>query len=62
MGNEIKASDCVCVECGGVAEAFWPQELELPTFPYCQKCLNRTKLRLLIKIHKQQNENNRPKG
>ena len=39
-----------CVECGQPAVAFWPLiDPDIPTYPYCRKCLDKAKIELLIK-------------
>lgn len=46
----MKASECKCVECGEQAVAFWPLiDPDIPTYPYCRKCLDKAKPELLIK-------------
>lgn len=40
----IKASDCKCVVCGQQAVAFWPAcDPDIPSHPYCRKCLDKEK-------------------
>lgn len=46
----MKATECKCVECGQPAVAFWPLiDPDIPTYPYCRKCLDKAKIELLIK-------------
>lgn len=48
---EIFAKDCKCVECGEQAIAFWPCcDPDIPSHPYCRKCLDDIKKELLIKL------------
>ena len=43
MAGVVKASDCKCC-CGAKAVAFWPCiDPDIPSQPYCRKCLDRTK-------------------
>lgn len=47
----MKASDCVCVECGDQAVAFWPVvDIDIPSHPFCRKCLDKNKFELLLKL------------
>ena len=44
----IKASDCKCCVCGKQAVAFWPCiDPDIPSHPYCRRCLDRAKMQLL---------------
>ena len=46
----MKATECKCVECGQPAVAFCPLiDPDIPTYPYCRKCLDKAKTELLIK-------------
>lgn len=48
-----KASDFKCCEtkCKQTAVAFFPVfDPDIPSFPYCRKCLDKVKLALLIKL------------
>ena len=48
---KIKASDCMCCECGKQAVAFFPTfEPDIPSYPYCRSCLDKTKMELFIKL------------
>lgn len=45
----MKASECKCIVCGKQAVAFWPIiDPDIPIEPYCRKCLNEAKVKLLI--------------
>lgn len=45
----MKASECKCCVCGAQAVAFWPViDPDIPAYPYCRKCLDEAKLRVLI--------------
>lgn len=47
--KQKKASECKCVECGKQAVAFWPIiDPDIPSQPYCRKCLNRAKERIIL--------------
>lgn len=47
----MKASECKCVECGKQAVAFFPVcDPDIPSYPYCRKCLDKVKMRLLIQL------------
>ena len=47
----MKASECKCVVCGAQAVAFWPIfDPDIPSLPYCRKCLDKEKLKLMISI------------
>ena len=52
MANKIvKASDCKCCVCGEQAVAFWPIiDPDIPSEPYCRKCLNDAKMELMIRL------------
>ena len=53
MSKLIKASDCKCCECGKPAVAFWPViDPDIPSNPYCRKCLDKAKEKLMIKLFK----------
>lgn len=52
-GNLIKASDCKCCVCGEPAVAFWPTcDPDIPSYPYCRKCLDKVKQELMIQLLK----------
>ena len=47
----MKASECKCCECGKPAVAFWPVcDPDIPSYPYCRKCLDKVKMELMIKF------------
>ena len=46
----VKASDCKCCQCENEAVAFWPCDPDIPDHPYCRKCLDEAKLRVLSMI------------
>ena len=49
--ESIKASDCKCCECGKQAVAFWPViDPDIPSHPYCRKCLDKAKGELLMEL------------
>lgn len=49
----VKASDCKCCVCGQPAVAFWPCiDPDIPSHPYCRKCLDKEQAKLLIELHK----------
>lgn len=48
---KIKASDCKCCECGKQAVALFPvTDPDIPSYPYCRECLDKTKMELFIKL------------
>lgn len=52
MSNLIKASDCKCCVCGKQAVAFWPVcDPDIPSYPYCRKCLDKEKITALAAIY-----------
>lgn len=47
----IKAKDKKCIKCGRKSVAFFPIfDPDIPSYPYCRKCLDKEKLELMIKI------------
>jgi hypothetical protein len=49
----IKASDCKCCECGKQAEVFWPViDPDIPSHPYCRKCVAKEQAKLMIELDK----------
>ena len=47
----MNASECKCIECGKQAVAFFPViDPDIPAHPYCRKCLDKVKMKLLIKL------------
>ena len=47
----VKASDCKCCECGAPAVALWPCfDPDIPSYPYCRKCLDKAKGELLRQL------------
>lgn len=47
----MKASECKCCVCGKQAVAFWPVvDPDIPSHPYCRKCLDEEKMKLMIKL------------
>lgn len=49
----MKASKCKCCVCGKQAVAFWPVcDPDIPSYPYCRKCLDKEKMELMIKLDK----------
>ena len=56
----IKASDCKCIECGEQAVDFWPViDPDIPSHPYCRKCLDKAKQQLFIKLTEIDKKNNK---
>lgn len=52
MADKVKASDCKCCICGKQAVAFWPViDPDIPSHPYCRKCLDKEKMKTLISIY-----------
>lgn len=59
MSNLIKASACKCCVCGKQAVAFWPCiDPDIPSHPYCQKCLDKAKQQLFIRFTEIDKKNN----
>lgn len=47
----MKAADCQCNVCGKAAVAFWPAiDPDIDSLPYCRKCLDATKYKLLNEL------------
>lgn len=54
----VMASDCQCCVCGKQAVAFWPVNIgpDIPSRPYCRKCLDAAKVRFLVGFGYEQKE------
>lgn len=55
MSKEVQASELNCCEekCKEKAVAFWPvMDPDIPSHPYCRKCLDKAKLKLMRKLWK----------
>jgi len=49
--SEIYAKDKECIKCGKQAVAFFPcVDPDIPSYPYCRKCLDKAKISLTIKL------------
>lgn len=49
--NTVYAKDCKCCECGEQAVAFWPcSDPDIPSYPYCSKCLDKAKEELMMQL------------
>ncbi len=49
----IRATDCKCYECGEQAVALYPCiDPDIPQRPYCRKCLDKLKERIIMEIFK----------
>ena len=47
----MKATDCKCIVCGKQAVAFWPVcDPDIPSHPYCRECLDKEKIKLMVKL------------
>lgn len=47
-----RAQECNCVRCGKQAVAFFPIfDPDIPSYPYREKCLYKTRYELMIKLH-----------
>lgn len=47
----IKAKDCKCCKCQKKAVAFFPVcDPDIPSYPYCRKCLDKTKSNLMMEL------------
>ena len=57
MNKEIKAKDCKCCKCGKQAVCFWPMaDIDIPHHPYCRKCVDEAKYRVLEELKEYKNE------
>ena len=55
------AKDKKCCKCGEQAVAFFPVfDPDIPSYPYCRKCLDKVKLELLIKLNQIDEGKNKP--
>ncbi len=53
----MKASECNCCKCGKQVVAFWPViDPDIPSHPYCRKCLDKEKMKLMIELEKIRNK------
>lgn len=58
LKKTMKASECKCIVCGAQAVAFYPVfDPDIPAYPYCRKCLDKTKAELIINILKIASDN-----
>lgn len=49
----IQAKDKKCTDCKNNAVAFFPVfDPDIPSYPYCRKCLDTRRISLLIAINK----------
>ena len=47
------AKDCKCCKCGEQAVAFFPcVDPDIPSHPYCRKCLDEVKMGLYFELQK----------
>lgn len=45
------AKDEKCCRCGKQAVAYWPViDPDIPSYPFCRKCLDKEKMKLLEKL------------
>lgn len=52
----IYAKDCKCSKCGKQAVCFWPiVDIDIPDHPYCRKCVEAAKMRVLLELNKIEN-------
>ncbi len=50
--KKTRASEFQCVACNSQAEFFWPViDPDIPSHPYCKKCLDRAQTELLIHLY-----------
>jgi hypothetical protein len=55
----VLASDCKCYVCKAPAVAFWPVvDPDIPSHPYCRKCLDKAKFSTMIKLQELMNMDN----
>jgi len=58
----MKAKDCKCIKCGKAAVAFWPVvDPDIPSFAYCRECLDKARMKLLIKLTNMDYDDSNPK-
>ena len=51
MAEQVKATECKCCVCGKPAVAFWPViDPDIPSHPYCRKCLDKTKSAVMRRL------------
>ena len=51
MAKLVKARKCRCIVCGRRADVFWPVvDPDMPSNPYCRRCLDRAKGELLRRL------------
>jgi hypothetical protein len=52
-----QAKDCKCSDCKKQAVAFWPVcDPDIPSYPYCRKCLDERKYKLMTRLYKINNK------
>jgi len=53
MKTKVYAKDTICCVCGKQAVAFFPVcDPDIRPYPYCRKCLDEEKAKLLIELNK----------
>ena len=53
----MKASECKCCVCNKQAVAFWPViDPDIPSLPYCRKCLTKAKTEMAERLYKDDKE------
>lgn len=53
----MNASECKCCVCGKQAVAFWPIiDPDIPGHPYCRKCLDKAKMKIMIGLIKHEKD------
>lgn len=63
MPELIKASSLKCSKCVEKAVAFWPVfDPDIRSYPYCRKCLDAVKERLLVAIMHSDKERESKRG
>ena len=51
VAEQVKATECKCCVCGNPAVAFWPViDPDIPSHPYCRKCLDKTKVEMMRRL------------
>jgi len=51
--EKVLAKDCKCVDCGKKAVCFWPVcDPDIPSYPYCRKCVDDRKDKLMLELSK----------
>ena len=53
MKRKPQLKDEKCCKCGKPAVCFWPViDPDIPSYPYCRKCVEKAKMRVLLEMSK----------